>query len=69
MTNYTDIICKYLTWYKDAHVEVVNEPVYNLPILRVFDDRMGTQFTIYKVSQITQVFRDLGAWRKAYGTL
>lgn len=69
MTNYPDIICKYLTYYKDTHVEVVNEPVYNLPILRVFDDRMGTQFTIYKVSQITQVFRDLGALRKAYGTL
>ena len=69
MTNYTDIICKYLAWYKDAHIEVVNESIYNLPILRLFDDRMGTQFTIYNVSQITRVFRDLGAWRKACGTL
>lgn len=67
--NYPDIICKYLTWYKQVRVEVEHETLYQLPILRVYDDKMGTRFTIYNTSQITEVFKDIGLWRKAYGTL
>ena len=62
-TNYVDIICKYLTWYKNVRVEVEHEEVFGLPILRVYDDLMGNSFTIYKACQITEVFRDLGIWR------
>lgn len=67
--NYPDIICKYLTWYKQVRVEVEHETLWQMPVLRVYDDRMGTQFTIYNTSQIIQVFRDLGQWRKSYGRL
>ena len=67
--NYPDIICKYLTWYKQVRVEVEHETLFQLPILRVYDDLMGTRFTIYNTSQITEVFKDIGLWRKAYGTL
>ena len=64
--NYVDIICKYLTWYKQVRVEVEHEELFGLPILRVYDDLMGTRFTIYKVADITKVFNDLGRWRLAY---
>lgn len=67
--NYPDIICKYLTWYKQVRVEVEHETRWQMPVLRVYDDRMGTRFTIFNTSQITQVFRDIGIWRMSYGRL
>lgn len=63
--NYVDIICKYLTWYKDVRVEVEHESVFGLPVLRVYDDILGNCFTIYSVDQITRTFRDIGSWRWA----
>lgn len=65
-TNYVDIICKYLTWYKQVRVEVEHEEVYGLPILRVYDDLMHTQFNVYYVNQIPSIFKAIGIWRLGY---
>lgn len=67
--NYVDIISKYMTWYKDVVIEVINEPVYGLPILKATDTRMNTTYNIYYVDDILSVFRWIGQTRKAYGTL
>lgn len=68
MTDYVDLINKCLTWYKDVHIEVVNEEVYQLPILRVFDDWMKTQHDILYVSasDILRVFHIIGINRISY---
>ena len=67
--NYVDIALKYMTWYKDVTIEVINETVYGLPILKVTDHRMNTFCNIYYVEDILNVFRWIGQTRKAYGRL
>ena len=65
-TNWTDIICKLMTWYKDCHIEVVPETVYNLPILKLVDDRMGTEYKIYSMDMILNSFKAMGLTRICY---
>lgn len=66
MTNYVDIINKYITWYKDCYIEVRNEPIYNLPIFVLVDERLKTEYPIYFVDSIISTFRLLGVTRLCY---
>lgn len=61
--NYTDIICKYVTWYKGVEVRVTNEPLYNLPILEIYDPQTELKQPIYYVDQITKAFKLIGLYR------
>lgn len=67
--NYVDIIMKYRTYYKGVEFEIINEPVYNLPIFKVTDTLLKTEYKIYFVEDLLTVFKWIGTTRKAYGAL
>lgn len=65
MTNYTDIVNKYMTWYKGVTVEVkmFNRSTYL--ILR--DTKTGATYKPYTVDELLKVFRTIGKTREAIG--
>ena len=67
MTNATNLLNLYKTWYKDIDIEIVKW--WGDSVIRVTDNRTGCQFHILSVDQITRSFKDLGNMRKACGVL
>lgn len=63
MANYTDIVNKYMTWYKGINIEVkmFNRSTYL--ILR--DTKTGATYKPYTVDELIKVFRTIGKTREA----
>lgn len=63
MANYTDIVSKYMTWYKGitAEVKMFNRSTYL--ILR--DTKTGATYKPYTVDELIKVFRTIGKTREA----
>ena len=64
MTNYVDIINKYMTWYKGINIEVkmFNRSTY----LIVRDTVMETTYKPYTVDELIKTFSTIGKTRVAW---
>lgn len=62
MANYTDIVSKYMTWYKGvtAEVKMFNRSTYL--ILR--DTKTGATYRPYTVDELIKTFKTIGATRE-----
>lgn len=65
MANYTDIVSKYMTWYKGvtAEVKMFNRSTYL--ILR--DTKTGATYKPYTVDELIKTFKTIGTTREAIG--
>ena len=65
MANYSDIVSKYMTWYKGVTTEIkmFNRSTYL--ILR--DTKTGATYKPYTVDELIKTFRTIGKTREALG--
>ena len=65
MANYSDIVSKYMTWYKGvtAEIKMFNRSTYL--ILR--DTKTGATYKPYTVDELIKTFRTIGKTREALG--
>lgn len=63
MANYTDIVSKYMTWYKGIEVEV---KMFNRSTYLILRDTVtGATYKPYTVDELLKVFRTIGKTRTA----
>ena len=64
MTNYADIVAKYMTWYKGINVEVkmFNRSTY----LILCDTLTGATYKPYTIDELIRTFKNIGSTRIAY---
>lgn len=63
MANYTDIVSKYMTWYKGVNVEV---KMFNRSTYLILRDTItGATYKPYTVDELLKVFRTIGKTREA----
>ena len=63
MANYTDIVSKYMTWYKGITVEV---KMFNRSTYLILRDTItGATYKPYTVDELLKVFRTIGKTREA----
>lgn len=63
MANYTDIVNKYMTWYKGINVEV---KMFNRSTYLILRDTItGATYKPYTVDELLKVFRTIGKTREA----
>ena len=65
MANYTDIVSKYMTWYKGINIEV---KMFNRSTYLILKDTItGATYKPYTVDELLKVFRTIGKTREAIG--
>ncbi len=63
MANYTDIVSKYMTWYKGVNVEV---KMFNRSTYLILRDTVtGATYKPYTVDELLKVFHTIGKTREA----
>ena len=63
MANYTDIVSKYMTWYKGINVEI---KMFNRSTYLILRDTItGATYKPYTVDELLKVFRTIGKTREA----
>lgn len=63
-TDYVNVICKYMTWYKDLEINVITDSLYHTqPLLEVTDKWLGEKYCIFWVEDIPRIFKLIGLTR------